>query len=51
MMKRNVGSALAGKTAWSCKREMHLKVLVHDLMILQKRVETEQDAPNFLLRI
>jgi hypothetical protein len=47
MMKRNLGSALAGKTAWSRKRDMHLKVLVHDLMILKRRVETEQLRPSF----
>jgi hypothetical protein len=34
MMKRNLGSALAGKTAWSRKRDMMLKVLTHNLMIL-----------------
>ena len=34
MMKRNLGSALAGKTAWSRKREMLLKAITHDLMVL-----------------
>jgi hypothetical protein len=34
MMKRNLGSALAGKTAWSRKRDMALKVLTHNVMIL-----------------
>jgi hypothetical protein len=34
MMKRNLGSALSGKTAWSRKRDMRLKVLTHDLMVL-----------------
>jgi hypothetical protein len=34
MKKRNLGSALAGKTAWSRKRDMMLKVLTHNLMIL-----------------
>jgi len=42
MMKRNLGSALAGKTAWSRKRDMALKTLTHDVMILKRRVETEQ---------
>lgn len=34
MMKRNLGSALAGKTAPSRERDMLLKVLTHDLMVL-----------------
>jgi hypothetical protein len=34
MMKRNTGSALAGKSAWSRKRDMLLKTLTHDIMIL-----------------
>ena len=34
MMKRNLGSALAGKSAWSRKRDMLLKVVTHDLMVL-----------------
>lgn len=34
MIKRNLGSALRGKTAWSRKRDMHLKALTHDLMVL-----------------
>ena len=34
MMKRNLGSALAGKTPASRKRDMLLKVLTHDVMIL-----------------
>jgi hypothetical protein len=34
MVKRNLGSALAGRTAWSRKRDMALKVLTHDIMIL-----------------
>lgn len=34
MMKRNLGSALAGKTAWSRKRDMLLKTITHDLMVL-----------------
>jgi len=42
MMKRNLGSALAGKTAWSRKRDMALKALTHDVMVLKRRVETEQ---------
>lgn len=46
MMKRNLGSALAGKTARSRKRDMHLKALTHDLMVLDQRVETEQYPPR-----
>jgi Transposase DDE domain len=34
MMKRNLGSALAGKSAWSRKRDMLLKTVTHDLMVL-----------------
>ena len=34
MMKRNLGSALGGKTAESRERDMLLKVLTHDLMVL-----------------
>jgi hypothetical protein len=37
MIKRNQSSALSGKTAWSRKRDMMLKVLTHDLMILGRR--------------
>ncbi len=35
MMKRNLSSALRGKTAWSRKRDMALKTLTHDLMVLR----------------
>jgi hypothetical protein len=34
MMKRNLSSSLRGRTAWSRKRDMSLKALVHDVMIL-----------------
>lgn len=34
MIKRNLGSALRGRTAWSRKRDMAIKSLTHDLMIL-----------------
>ena len=34
MIKRNLGSALRGKTAWSRKRDMALKTLTHDVMVL-----------------
>jgi len=34
MMKRNLGSALGGKTARSRQRDMLLKVLTHDLMVV-----------------
>jgi hypothetical protein len=45
MMKRNLGSALRGKTSRSRKRDLRMKVLTHNLMILRlkPRVETEQD--------
>jgi hypothetical protein len=31
MVKRNLGSALGGKTAWSRRRDMLLKVLTHNV--------------------
>lgn len=34
MIKRNLGSALAGRTAHSRKRDMRLKVLTHNVMVL-----------------
>jgi hypothetical protein len=34
MMKRNLGSELRGKSAHSRKRDMRLKTLVHDLMVV-----------------
>jgi hypothetical protein len=34
MVKRNLGSALGGKTAGSRQRDMQLKVLAHNAMIL-----------------
>jgi hypothetical protein len=34
MMKRNLGSALAGKSAWSRRRDMLLKTLTHNIMLL-----------------
>jgi hypothetical protein len=53
MVKRNLGSSLAGKTANSRKRDMLLKVLTHDVMIIrhQRRVETEQDVLGFPRKI
>ena len=35
MMKRNLGSALRGKTACSRKRDMPLKTITHNIMILR----------------
>lgn len=34
MMKRNLGSELAGKSAWSRRRDMALKTFTHDVMLL-----------------
>jgi hypothetical protein len=50
MIKRNLGDELSGKTARSRARDLLLKVLTHDVMIIrrQKRVETEQATPLFL---
>jgi len=46
MIKRNLGSALRGKSPGSRQRDMRLKVLTHNLMILRRKsgVETEQDS-------
>jgi hypothetical protein len=41
MMKRNLGSELSGKTPWSRKRDMVLKAVPHNVMVLRMRVETE----------
>ena len=45
MIKRNLGSELSGKTNASRKRDMWLKILTHDIMIVRRwrRVETEPD--------
>jgi len=53
MLKRNLGSALRGKSANSRKRDLRLKVLTHDIMILRRRrrVETEQYVPFCAPRI
>ena len=48
MMKRNQGSALSGKTPASRHRDLRLKVITHNVMILRPRVETEQDSHLFL---
>jgi hypothetical protein len=47
MMKRNLGSACRGKTSPSRQRDLRLKVLTHNLMILRrkKRVETVHSRP------
>ena len=43
MMKRNLGSALRGRTDASRSRDLQLKVIVHNLMIFRRseRIETE----------
>ena len=49
MMKRNQGSALRGRTPASRKRDLLIKVLTHNVMILRsshQRVETEQDLTD-----
>jgi hypothetical protein len=50
MIKRNLGSALRGKSAWSRKRDMTLKCLTHDLMILRRQTSVETE-PSRRLRI
>ena len=49
MIKRNLGSALRGRTPRSRERDLRLKVLTHNLMILRRRarVETEHERPVF----
>ena len=49
MIKRNLGSALRGRTPRSRHRDLALKVLTHDVMIIRRfrRVETEQDILLF----
>ena len=44
MIKRNPGSALRGRTPASRQRDLRLKVLTHNMMVLRPRVETEQDS-------
>lgn len=36
MIKRNLGDELSGKAAWSRKRDLLLKVLTHNLMIIRR---------------
>ena len=50
MMKRNQGSALAGKTVRSRRQDMLLRVLTHNAMILRSRIETEQIRFPYVLR-
>ena len=44
MVKRNLGSALSGKTAASRKRDMFLKVLTHNAMIIRRQREGRDRA-------
>ncbi len=50
MIKRNLGSALRGRTPRSRQRDLMLKVLTHNLMIIRRprRVETEQSRTLYL---
>ena len=48
MIKRNLGSALRGKTTGSRQRDLRLKVLVHDLMILRRHGGSRQGRPQSL---
>ena len=48
MMKRNQGSALAGKTIPSRKRDMALKVLTHNVMIFRPRQGRDRAGPTHL---
>ena len=49
MMKRNLSSSLAGRTAWSRRRDMMLKALVHNLMILRPRGSRQSTHKCFVL--
>jgi len=44
MIKRNLGDELRGKTAWSRKRDLLLKVLTHDIMIIRRRRGSRQST-------
>lgn len=46
MMKRNQGSALAGKTAHSRKRDLALKVLTHNAMIFCRQEDRDRAGRN-----
>jgi Transposase DDE domain len=46
MMKRNQGSALAGKTVASRKRDMALKVLTHNAMIFKRGEGRDRALPT-----
>jgi hypothetical protein len=52
MIKRNLGSFCRGKSCQSRQRDLRLKALVHNLMILRpaSRVESEQSCPVCFLR-
>jgi hypothetical protein len=52
MIKRNLGSSLSGKTSASRMRDLRLKILTHNLMIIRphRRVETEQDSSELICR-
>jgi len=50
MIKRNLGSALSARTYWSRCREMSLKVLTHNIVILLSTTSFSTKPP-FRLRI
>ena len=50
MMKRNLGSALRGKTARSRYRDLALKVLTHDIMIIRRKEGSRQSRTSRILR-
>jgi hypothetical protein len=49
MIKRNLGDELSGKSAVSRKRDMMLKVLTHDIMIIRRREGSRQSRSGFIL--
>jgi hypothetical protein len=54
MLKRNLGSWVRGRSYWSQCRELMLKVITHNVMILYLRVfygAIPGEFPGFLLRI
>jgi len=51
MMKRNLGSALAGRTANARKRDMRLKALTHDVMIFRRRGSRQSRSLRNAIRL
>jgi hypothetical protein len=48
MLKRLLDSALRARRYWSQWREMFLRILTHNVMILWIRFSTEQTCPLYM---